>query len=115
MSSDLYKGIKMPTKTINKKTSTKSVNSNKIKSRKPAAYHYYLEFKSGNYFEISRSIEDQYPSAFMGSGTGFTWFDVHFKCTSDEFRNIRKWVMRNFRNKFKVNRYTEQEIYGDNE
>jgi hypothetical protein len=105
----------MTTKTLNKNTSTKSTNKIKSRSSKPATYHYYLEFKSGNYFEISGCIEDQYPSAFMGSGTGFSWFDVHLKCTSDQFRNIRKWVMRNFKNKFKVKRYTEQELYGDTE
>jgi hypothetical protein len=106
MSSNLHKEIKMTTKT---KTPTKS------RTKKPAKYHYLLDFKSGDYFDITRSIESMYPVSFMGCGIGLGGFDVHLKCTSDKFQNIRRWIKRNFRNKFKITRYTDEELYGDNE
>jgi hypothetical protein len=94
-------------KTTNKNRKTKKP------TKKPTQYHYFFDFKSGDYFDITRSIECQYPSEFLGCGMGLGGFDVHLRCTSRQFDNIRRWVVRNFRNRFKVKRYTEQELYAD--
>lgn len=95
-------------------TKRKSANTAN-KAKKPVKYHYLLDFKSGDYFDITRSIESMYPVSFIGCGIGLGGFDVHLECTSDKFQNIRKWIKRNFRNKFKITRYTDEELYGDDE
>jgi len=81
------------------------------KTKKPTKYHYYMDFKRGNYFEITQGLGDQYPGLLSGSGIGIGGIDVHFYCTAKKFKTIKEFTQRNYP-KFKVTRYTHKEYLG---
>ena len=84
----------------------------KKKTLSKKKYHYFMDFKRGDYFKITRGLEDQYPNHFYGCGLGVSGIDVHWYCTSDQFKVIKAFTKRNY-TKFKVTRYTEEELSAD--
>ena len=59
----------------------------KVKAKK---YYYSFVYNRGNYFQISRGLENRYPKQFMGSGMmmGKNSFDLGFECTALEYKKI---------------------------
>lgn len=95
-----------------------TTTTTKRKSSKPAQYHYIIQWKSkpcNAMYDFCDAIECMYSDSFQGSGFFLldNTFDIHMKCTSREFSNIRRFIDRNLKRKYTVNRYTEQEMYGD--
>jgi hypothetical protein len=66
-------------------------------------FHYYFVFKTGNYFDVSRKLEDKFPELFCGSGTCLVGkgYDVSFLCDENEEKKIvafikKEWKGRKF-------------------
>jgi len=74
------------------KTKTKS----KLKTKNK--HDYYFLFKRGDYIEVSNRLDDQYSKMFRGSGINLMdgIYDIHFKCTADQKRNIMAFINRNY-------------------
>ena len=77
-------GNNMTTKTL------KKVKANK--------YYYSFIYNRGNYFQISRGLENRYPKQFMGSGITMVTnrFDVSFECTALEYKKIVACARRRY-------------------
>jgi hypothetical protein len=73
--------------------STKTLK--KVRAKK---YWYTFIYNRGNYFEISRGLEDCYPKQFMGSGMmmGKNSFDLGFECTALEYKKIVACARRRY-------------------
>jgi len=67
----------------------------KIKANK---YYYSFVYNRGNYFQISRGLENRYPKQFMGSGITMVTnrFDVSFECTALEYKKIVACARRRY-------------------
>lgn len=88
------------------------------KSTKPAQYHYIIQWKAKPTNAMNNFCDDvecMYYDSFQGSGYFFldNTYDLHMKCTSREFANIRRYMNRHLKRKYTVNRYTDMEYYGD--
>jgi hypothetical protein len=73
--------------------STKTLK--KVRAKK---YWYTFIYNRGDYFKISRGLEDQYCKQFMGSG-GLLYknsFDVSFECTALEYKKIVAFARRRY-------------------
>jgi hypothetical protein len=84
-------------------------------TKKPAKYHYILNYNRGNYFEVSRGLGKRYRKYVYGSGTFLTKnvFDVHLYCTAKEYKRIVACARRRYGKIQSVSRYTHKEFYGD--
>lgn len=80
----------------------------KAKSR-VRKYHYLFHYSRGDYFVVSESLEAAYPKFFYGSGTSLVseCFDIHMRCTPQQYRNIVRYARRHFGRAFKVKRFTD--------
>jgi hypothetical protein len=81
----------------------KAEKINACKKKKPKQYHYGFAFKTGNYFDVSRTLEDEFPELFCGSGTSLVGngYDVSFICDENEEKKIiafikKEWKGRKF-------------------
>lgn len=83
------------------------------KTKKPTKYHYFLNYKRGNYFEVSRGLTKRYNRYIYGSGIGVNGFDIHLRCTPKEYKRIVACARRRYGKIHKVTRHTEKELYGD--
>ena len=85
------------------------------KTKKETKYHYYLEYRRGNYFEISRGLEKRYPKMFYGSGTHLTknLFEIHLYCTAKEYKRIVACARRRYGKIHSIERCTNKEYLGD--
>lgn len=83
----------------------------KTKTKKPTKYHYFLDYRRGDYFEISNS--KLFSRYLYGSGMGCNGFDIHIYCTAKEYKRIVACARRRYGKIHKVTRYTEKALYGD--
>ena len=85
------------------------------KTKKTTKYHYYLNYRRGDYFEISDDLSDKYGNIVWGSGCGVNGFDIHLFCTPKQYKSIVAYARRNYGKIYKITRYTAQQLYGDEE
>ena len=62
----------------------------KTKTKKPMKYHYFMNFKEGDYFEITSGLAKMYPVSINGCGIGIGGIYVSFFFTSQKIKNIKR-------------------------
>jgi hypothetical protein len=74
------------------------MNTKTLKKVKAKKYYYIFVYNRGNYFQISRGLENRYPKQFMGSGITMVTnrFDVSFECTALEYKKIVACARRRY-------------------
>jgi hypothetical protein len=74
------------------------MNTKTLKKVKAKKYYYIFVYNRGNYFQISRGLENRYPKQFMGSGITMAKnsFDLSFECTALEYKKIVSCARRRY-------------------